>query len=131
MASRNINNPINSSLEFVLRGTVVFLRSLGPSSNQKPFQSLHTRVCNRTRLCLQRRPHTEVRSPTKTTFSQVKKKTEWCSRHFPKLWSDEMWPPSFPDLNPMNFCVLSFLETRACSVAHTSVENLKRSLVRE
>ena len=31
----------------------------------------------------------------------------------------------------MDFCVPSFLETKACSVAHTSVEALKRSLVWE
>ena len=42
-----------------------------------------------------------------------------------------MWSASFPDLNPMDFCVWSFLETKACSVAHTSVETLKRSVVRE
>ena len=32
-----------------------------------------------------------------------------------------MWSPSIPDLNPMDFCVWSLLETKACSVAHTSV----------
>ena len=42
-----------------------------------------------------------------------------------------MCPLSIPDLNPMDFCVWSFLETKACFVAHTSVEALKRSLVRE
>ena len=60
MASHNINNNIKSSLEFVHRGTVVFLRYFGPFSNQRPFQNLHTRVYNRTGLCLQKRPHTEV-----------------------------------------------------------------------
>ena len=85
---------------------------------------------NRTSLCLQQRLHTEVRNPTKTTCSHAKKKnSEWCSRHIHKFWNEEMWPPSFPDLYPMDFCVWSFLETKACSVAHTSVEALKRSLV--
>ena len=31
----------------------------------------------------------------------------------------------------LDFCVWSYLEIKACSVAHTSVEVLKRSLVRE
>ena len=53
MASLNINNHIKSSLEFVHRGTVVLLMYYDPFSNQRPFQSLHTRVCNRTSLCLQ------------------------------------------------------------------------------
>ena len=56
-----------------MSSTVVLLRYFDPFSNQRPFQSLQTRVCNRTSLCLQQRPHTEVRSPTKTTFSHVKK----------------------------------------------------------
>ena len=59
MTSFNINNHIKSSLKFVHRGMVVFLRYFGLFSNQRPFQSLHTRVCNRTSLCLQQRPHTE------------------------------------------------------------------------
>ena len=42
-----------------------------------------------------------------------------------------MWPPSFPDLNPIDFCVWSFLETKSCFVAHTSVEDLKQSLFRK
>ena len=42
-----------------------------------------------------------------------------------------MWPPSSPDLNPMDFCVWSLLETKACLVSHTSAEALKRSLLRE
>ena len=44
MAALNINNHIKFSLEFVHRGTIVFLRYFGPFSNQRPFQILHTRV---------------------------------------------------------------------------------------
>ena len=44
MSSLNINNHTKSSLEFVHSGTVVFLRYFGPLLNQRPFQSLHTRV---------------------------------------------------------------------------------------
>ena len=57
MASLNINNHIKPSLEFVHRGTVVLLRYYGPFSNQRPFQSLHTRLCNRTGFCLKK--HTQ------------------------------------------------------------------------
>ena len=72
MTSLNIYNHIKSSLEFVLRGTAVFLRYFGSFSNQRQFQNLHTRVCNGTSLCLQQRPHREVRSPTKTTHRRQK-----------------------------------------------------------
>ena len=136
-----MNNHIKSSLEFVHRGTVVFLRYFGIFTNQRPFRSLYTLVSNRTSLCLQQRIHTEVRSPTRTTHRSqksnkdhlltCKKNSKWCSRHFPKFWSEKMWPHSFPDLNLMDFCVWSFLGTKACSVAYASVEALKRSLARK
>lgn len=64
--------------------------------------------------------------------SHTSRKTQdWCSRQFPRFWSKEMWPPSSPDLNPMDFCVWSLLEAKACSVAHSSVDALKQSLQRE
>ena len=27
----------------------------------------------------------------------------WCREHILRFWSKEMWPPCFPDLNPMDF----------------------------
>ncbi|XP_076042036.1 uncharacterized protein LOC143025940 [Oratosquilla oratoria] len=64
--------------------------------------------------------------------SHTSRKTQdWCSRQFSRFWSKEMWPPSSPDLNPMDFCVWSLLEAKACSVAHSSVDALKQSLQRE
>ena len=36
-----------------------------------------------------------------------------------------------PDLNPMNFLVWSILKAKVCYVAHTSVDALKTSLMRE
>ena len=38
----------------------VFLRYFGPFSNQRPFQSLHTRVCSRTSLCVKYLKNTTV-----------------------------------------------------------------------
>ena len=40
-----------------------------------------------------------------------------------------MWPPSSPDLNPMDFSAWSMLEIEACRSPHTTVESLKVSLV--
>ena len=96
MAYLNINNHIKSSLEFVHRGTVVFLRYFGPFSNQRPFQSLHTRVCNRMSLCLQQRPHTEVRSLTMPKHrSQKFNKDHHLTRQKKKLG---VVLPSFPEV---------------------------------
>ena len=49
---------------------------------------------------------------------------------FPRFWSKELWPPSSPDLNRMDFSVWSMLETEACRSPHTTVESLKVSLVK-
>ena len=38
--------------------------------------------------------------------SHTSKKTQkWCKEHFPSFWTKDLWPPSLPDLNPMDFCV--------------------------
>ena len=55
----------------------------------------------------------------------------WCEHHFPRFWKKELWPPSSPDLNPLDFCILSILEKEACMTAHTNTEALKKSLKRE
>ena len=41
-----------------------------------------------------------------------------------------MWPPSSPDLNPMDFSVWFILETETCSSSHDNVDALKSSLVK-
>jgi hypothetical protein len=44
--------------------------------------------------------------------SRTSKNTqEWCRTHYPRFWSKEMWPPALADLNPMDICVWSLLET--------------------
>ena len=41
------------------------------------------------------------------------------------------WPPSSPDLNPMDYCVWSILEEKACSNSHANIRSLQASLQRE
>ena len=53
-----------------------------------------------------------------------------CKDSFLRFWSKELMPPSFPDLNPMDFGVWSILETEVCCSPHTIVESLKVSLVK-
>lgn len=61
--------------------------------------------------------------------SHTSNKTQkWCQDNFPRFWSKELWPPSSPDLNPMDFSVWSILEADACASSHGSVDALKRSL---
>ena len=52
------------------------------------------------------------------------------SHDFKSFWSKELWPPSSPDLNPMNFGIWSILEQKACSQSHSSVKALKWKLIK-
>ena len=41
------------------------------------------------------------------------------------------WPPSSRDLNPMDYCVWSVLEEKACSSSHANIRSLQASLQHE
>ena len=56
---------------------------------------------------------------------------EWLRSEIPGFLSKEEWPPSSPDLNPMDFGIWSILERNAWSKPHRNLESLKKSLVRE
>ena len=53
--------------------------------------------------------------------------TNWGSEAF---WPKEMWPPSSPDLNPLDFWAWSTLQDDVNSKRHPNVEALKNSIVR-
>ena len=42
-----------------------------------------------------------------------------------------MWPPSSPDLNPLDYCIWGILEGRVNAKRHLSLESLKATLIRE
>ena len=50
---------------------------------------------------------------------------EWCNKNIAGFWTKELWPPSSPDLNPMDFAVWSILDTNACSSDHLCVMSSK------
>ena len=41
------------------------------------------------------------------------------------------WPPSSPDLNPLDFSLWSILESNTCAKSHKNIESLKKSLTEE
>ena len=53
---------------------------------------------------------------------------EWCKRNMTWFWPKELWPPSSPDLDPMDFAIWSILESKACSSNHTNIGILKNRL---
>lgn len=61
--------------------------------------------------------------------AHTSKKTQtWCRENFVDFVSKDFWPPSSPDINPMDFSVWSILESDACSKTKTSLEGLKKDL---
>uniref|UniRef100_A0A3P8TI71 Paired domain-containing protein n=1 Tax=Amphiprion percula TaxID=161767 RepID=A0A3P8TI71_AMPPE len=54
----------------------------------------------------------------------------WCKQHFPGFWDKNMWPPSSPDINPMEFAIWSILERDVSRVSHSSVTALKTALMK-
>ena len=55
---------------------------------------------------------------------------DWCKDNFKSFWPKKLWPPSSPDLNPMDFGIWSILEQKSCTVSHSSVEVLKQKLTK-
>ncbi len=44
------------------------------------------------------------------------------------FWSKVLWPPNFPNLNPLDFHIWSTAERVACAHHHSSVANLEKSV---
>lgn len=55
----------------------------------------------------------------------------WLRENVPAFIAVDEWPSSSPDLNPLDYCLWTELELRACRKSHPNLESLKRALVRE
>ena len=55
---------------------------------------------------------------------------DWLRTSVPDFVSAEEWPSASPDLNPLDYDLCSKLEMIACSKPHTSVEALKKSILK-
>ena len=53
---------------------------------------------------------------------------KWCKEHFQGFWDKNMWPPSSPDINPMDFSIWSILESDVSKISYSSVTALKQAL---
>ena len=56
---------------------------------------------------------------------------KWCTENFPSFWPWSMWPPSSPDLSPLDYSIWAVVEKRACATPHQKVEDLKGAVERE
>lgn len=52
----------------------------------------------------------------------------WCKENFSTFWDKETWPPSSPDLNPMDFSVWSILERKVGTKNYPNVTALTQAL---
>ena len=64
------------------------------------------------------------------TSHTAKKVQDWYKSNFKSFWTKELWPPSSPDLNPMDFGIWYILEQKACTSSHKSVVALKNKLTK-
>jgi hypothetical protein len=55
----------------------------------------------------------------------------WCRNNCPNFISSTDWPPSSPDLNPLDYSIWGILEARVNAIRHRSIDSLKASLIRE
>ena len=55
----------------------------------------------------------------------------WLRDNLPEFISAQEWPPSSPDLNPLDYSIWGILEARVNSTRHTSLDSLKAKLLRE
>lgn len=56
---------------------------------------------------------------------------KWCTENLAGFWPWTMWPPSSPDLNPLDYGIWSALQPKACATSHASVNALKLSVEKE
>lgn len=46
------------------------------------------------------------------------------------FWSKEMWPPSSPDLNPLDYSIWGVMNSKACAKSHRNLADLRASILR-
>ena len=59
-----------------------------------------------------------------------KKTQDWLATNLAHLWDKSLRPPTSPDLNPLDYSVRGILECEACKNSHSSVDDLKTSIVK-
>lgn len=55
---------------------------------------------------------------------------KWCREHFNKFWNKEIWPPSSPDINPMDFAIWSIIESEVSKISYSNLESLKKAITK-
>jgi len=57
-----------------------------------------------------------------------KQTQDWCKANLKKFWPWTIWPPSSPDLSPLDYGIWGNVERKACARSHRNVDELKASV---
>lgn len=55
----------------------------------------------------------------------------WLLNNVPHHWSPDLWPPSSPDCNPLDYFFWGVIEAKTNKHAHNTVDSLKAAIVAE
>ena len=50
------------------------------------------------------------------------------NKNMPAYWPADWWPPYSPDLNPLDYNIWGYVESRACATPHPSVPALQKAV---
>lgn len=53
---------------------------------------------------------------------------KWCKDNFKGFWDKTLWPPSSPDINPMDFAIWSILESDVSSRSYPNLNSLNAAI---
>jgi inhibitor of nuclear factor kappa-B kinase subunit alpha len=56
---------------------------------------------------------------------------DWCRAEIPDFIQSSEWPPSSPDLNPLDYSIWGILKAKVNAIQHRSVDSLKKTLRNE
>ena len=59
---------------------------------------------------------------------KAKETQQWLRDHFPEFTTTKQWPPYSPDLNPLDYSIWGYLESKACEKPHKTIKSLKRAI---
>ena len=58
------------------------------------------------------------------------KRTQAWLKENMEFWPKDIWPPSSPDLNPLDYSIWAYVQAKACERSHPSVGALKASITK-
>ena len=56
---------------------------------------------------------------------------DWCKNNLEQSWPWTIWPPSSPDLSPLDYAIWGEIERKACATPHPNVASLKAAVEKE